>query len=83
MNIFISGYLIGGYPQYMHIWYTAQLVYFMPIRFFTYHRRGYHYFLADLCYFTNLLVFLSLWVFPGSKRLFTAAYCLAFGNNVS
>ncbi|GJN67241.1 F-box protein [Purpureocillium lilacinum] len=81
MNIFISGYLIGGFPQYFHIWYTAQLVYFMPIRFFTYHRRGYHYFLADLCYFVNVLLSLSIWIFPGSKRLFTSAYCLAFGNN--
>jgi len=81
MNIFISGFLIGGYPEYFHLWYTAQLLYFMPIRIFTYKRRGYHYFLADLCYFVNLLLMLSLWVFPGSKRLFTAVYCLAFGNN--
>ncbi|KAK8113091.1 hypothetical protein PG984_013617 [Apiospora sp. TS-2023a] len=81
MNIFISGYLIGGYPEYFHLWYTAQLLYFMPIRFFTYHRRGYHYFLADLCYFVNFLLLFSIWVFPSSKRLFTAAYCLAFGNN--
>lgn len=81
MNIFISGYLIGGYAQWFHIWYTAQLVYFMPIRFFTYHRRGYHYFLADLCYFVNLLLTLSIWVFPQSRRLFMAVYCLAFGNN--
>ncbi|CAJ2507967.1 Uu.00g091530.m01.CDS01 [Anthostomella pinea] len=81
MNIFISGYLIGAYPDGFHIWYTAQLVYFMPIRYYTYHSRGYHYFLADLCYFVNLLLFLSIWVFPSSKRLFIAAYCLAFGNN--
>ena len=81
MNIFISGYLIGGYPQYFHIWYTAQLVYFMPIRIFLYHRRGYHYFLVDLCYFVNLLLSMSLWAFPNSKRLFMAAYCLAYGNN--
>ncbi|KAH8174271.1 hypothetical protein LIA77_05690 [Sarocladium implicatum] len=81
MNIFISGYLIGAWPEYFHIWYTVQLFYFMPIRFLLYRRRGYHYFLADLCYFVNLLLTLSLWAFPGSKRLFTAAYCLAFGNN--
>lgn len=81
MNIFISGFLMGGYAEYFHLWYTAQLLYFMPIRFFTYHRRGYHYFLADLCYFSNLLLMLSLWIFPGSKRLFTASYCLSFGNN--
>ncbi|KAI2463980.1 hypothetical protein F4781DRAFT_94382 [Annulohypoxylon bovei var. microspora] len=81
MNIFISGYLIGAYPEYFHLWYGAQLAYFMPIRFYTYRRRGYHYFLADLCYFVNLLLSLSIWVFPSSKRLFIAAYCLAFGNN--
>ncbi|KAK4177485.1 hypothetical protein QBC36DRAFT_130437 [Triangularia setosa] len=81
MNIFVSGYLIGGWPEYMHWWYTIQILYFMPIRFYTYHKRGYHYFLADLCYFVNFLVLLSVWVFPKSKRLFTAVYCLAFGNN--
>ncbi|KAK3325749.1 hypothetical protein B0H66DRAFT_573549 [Apodospora peruviana] len=81
MNIFMSGYLIGGYPEYFHFWYTAQILYFMPIRFFTYHKRGYHYFLADLCYFVNFLLLLSIYVFPNSKRLFTSVYCLAFGNN--
>lgn len=81
MNIFLSGYLIGSYPEWFHVWYTAQLLYFMPIRMVTYHRRGMHYFLADLCYFVNFLLMLSMWVFPGSKRLFTATYCLAFGNN--
>ena len=81
MNIFISGYLMGAFPEYFHIWYSVQLLYFMPIRVYTYHRRGYHYFLVDLCYFVNLLVMLSIWVFPSSRRLFMAAYCLAHGNN--
>ncbi|POS79663.1 F-box protein [Diaporthe helianthi] len=81
LNIFISGYLIGAYPEYMHLWYSAQTLYFMPIRYYTYHKRGYHYFLADLCYFVNLLLMLSIWCFPGSKRLFVATFCLTFGNN--
>ncbi|KFY30150.1 hypothetical protein V494_08246 [Pseudogymnoascus sp. VKM F-4513 (FW-928)] len=81
LNILISGYLIGGRPEWFHIWYTLQLLYFMPIRFFTYKRRGLHYFLADLCYFVNFLCMLSIWVFPNSKRLFISTYCLAFGNN--
>lgn len=80
-NILISGYLIGGRPEWFHIWYTLQLLYFMSIRFFTYKRRGLHYFLADLCYFVNFLCMLSIWVFPNSKRLFISTYCLAFGNN--
>lgn len=81
LNIFITGYLIGAYPEKLHLWYSAQILYFMPIRFYTYHKRGYHYFLADLCYFTNFLLMGSLWLFPGSKRLFISAFCLAFGNN--
>ena len=81
LNVFISGYLIGLAPSHFYLWYTVQLAYFMPIRFFTYHSKGYHYFLADLCYFVNLLVFLSIWVAPKSKRLIISAFCLAYGNN--
>ncbi|KIW71435.1 hypothetical protein PV04_03604 [Phialophora macrospora] len=81
LNVFISGYLIGAAPQYFYWWYTIQLMYFMPIRAYTYHRKGYHYFLADLCYFVNLLDLLAIWAFPRSKRLLISAYCLAYGNN--
>jgi hypothetical protein len=81
LNILISGYLIGGYADKFHLWYTMQVLYFMPIRFYTYHKRGYHYFLADLCYFVNFLLLLSIWIFPNSKRFFMAVFCLAFGNN--
>ncbi|RMZ85997.1 hypothetical protein DV737_g89, partial [Chaetothyriales sp. CBS 132003] len=81
LNVFISGYLIGGLPEYFFIWFTVQLVYFMPIRLVTYHKRGMHYFLADLCYFVNALTLLSIWAFPQSKRLFMGSYCLSYGNN--
>lgn len=81
LNIFISGYLIGAVPEKFYWWFTAQFLYFMPIRYYTYHRKGYHYFLADLCYFVNALCILTIWVFPQSKRLFISSYCLAYGNN--
>ncbi|KAK3069948.1 hypothetical protein LTR53_011305 [Teratosphaeriaceae sp. CCFEE 6253] len=81
LNIFISAYMIGAWPEYFHYWYTAQLLYFMPIRWYQYHAIGFHYFLADLCYFVNLLLILSIWFFPQSKRLFISTYCLAMGNN--
>ncbi|KAK0803143.1 hypothetical protein LTS16_016115 [Friedmanniomyces endolithicus] len=81
LNIFISAYMIGAFPEYFHYWYTVQLLYFMPIRWYNYHKIGFHYFLADLCYFVNLLLILSIWFFPQSKRLFISTYCLAMGNN--
>jgi hypothetical protein len=81
MNVFVSGYLVGAHPEYFHYWYTVQLFYFMPIRLYTYKKKGYHYFLADLCYFVNFLTLLSIYAFPMSKRLLISTYCLAFGNN--
>jgi hypothetical protein len=81
LNIFISGLIIGGYPTHFHIWYTAQLLYYMPIRFYRYYERGWGYFLADLCYFVNFLTMLCIWVFPNSQRLFVGTYFLAYGNN--
>lgn len=81
LNIFISAYLIGAWPEWFHIWYTAQLCYFLPLRYYTYHQKGYHYFMADLCYFVNVLAMAMIWVFPQSRRLFVATYCLAYGNN--
>ena len=81
MNIFISGYLIGALPEYFYWWFTVQFCYFMPVRYYTYRNKGYHYFLADMCYFVNFLLMASIWVAPQSKRLFIATYCLANGNN--
>lgn len=43
LNIFISGYLIGAFPEWFHYWYTVQLAYYMPIRYYSYHKIGYHY----------------------------------------
>ena len=34
------------FREWMHIWYSIQLLYFMPIRYYTYQKAGYHYFLG-------------------------------------
>jgi hypothetical protein len=81
LNILISGYILGACPQFFHHYYTIQLLYLMPIRYYTYYHRGWNYFLADLCYFVNLLCMCAIWLFPRSKTLFIGTYCLAFGNN--
>lgn len=56
-NIFATALLLGMAPEKLPVWYTGQMIYYMPLRYFSYHRRGYHYFIADLCYWVNLLVF--------------------------
>jgi hypothetical protein len=55
-NIFATALLLGMAPEKLPIWYTGQMIYYMPLRYMSYHRRGYHYFIADLCYWVNLMV---------------------------
>lgn len=80
LNVFYGGYIIGYVPQYFHVFYSIQMAVLLPVRFVTYRYKQYQYFLADLCYFVNLLVLLYIWVFPNSKALFTSCYALTFGT---
>lgn len=80
LNVFYGGYIIGCIPEYFHVFYTAEMVFLMPIRFFTYRHKQYHYFLADLCYFVNVLSLLFIWAFPQSEALFISCYALTFGT---
>ncbi|KAK9331342.1 hypothetical protein V1520DRAFT_337980 [Lipomyces starkeyi] len=79
-NVFASGLLLGAHPEWFHVWYSVQMCYLMPIRIYSYRKRSYQYFLADLCYFVNILLLVWLWIFPGSRMLFLSTYCLAYGT---
>ncbi|KAF5101346.1 hypothetical protein DV451_002221 [Geotrichum candidum] len=80
LNVFYAGFLMGAYPEYFHLFYTIELMALLPIRFYTYKRKQYHYFLADLCYFVNLLNLLYIWLLPESAHLFISCYALSFGT---
>ncbi|ODV94069.1 hypothetical protein PACTADRAFT_50959 [Pachysolen tannophilus NRRL Y-2460] len=79
-NVFLTGIIIAKYPTYFHIYYSTLFCVLMPIRYLTYWKRGYGYFLADLCYYVNLLVMLFLWCFPNSKHLFVVCFAFTFGT---
>ncbi|CAN6652810.1 glycerophosphocholine acyltransferase 1 [Trichomonascus vanleenenianus] len=80
LNVFALGYIMGSKPEWFHCLYTVESCLLLPIRFYTYKRKDYHYFLADLCYFANILNLLFIWAFPGSVELFVSCYALAFGT---
>jgi hypothetical protein len=48
------------------------------VRYFIYKSKKWHYFLADLCYFLNVLLML-LFLFPNSRFLYSATFCLTNG----
>lgn len=75
-----AGYTIGKYPTYFPLFHTVLFCLLMPIRFYTYFKIGFQYYLADLCYYVNVLLLLFLWVFPNSKSLFISVFSLTMGT---
>ncbi|KAG8903145.1 hypothetical protein FRC00_000292, partial [Tulasnella sp. 408] len=51
MSILYTSLLIGIAPQWLHVLYTVQTLYFLPTRYYTYKKKAWHYFLFDLCYY--------------------------------
>jgi hypothetical protein len=75
--------LTVSFFRWVHIAYTLQALYLLPLRAYTYKKRAWHYFLFDLCYYSTILNFIYIWVFPSSPALFTACYCLSHGSLAS
>lgn len=69
--------------RWVHIAYSLQALYLLPLRAYNYKKRSWHYFLFDLCYYANIINFLFLWVFPSSAPLWVASYCLSHGSLAS
>lgn len=79
-TIFIFGYLIGNCPQYVHLVYSVLFAILMPIRLITYYKMNYGYYLADLCYYVNLLLILYIWVLPDSQMLYITCCSFSWGT---
>lgn len=75
-----AGFIIGKYPTYFPVFHTVLFCSLMPIRFYTYFKQSFQYYLADLCYYVNLLLMLYIWVFPQSKSLFISVFALTLGT---
>ncbi|KZT27057.1 hypothetical protein NEOLEDRAFT_1089923 [Neolentinus lepideus HHB14362 ss-1] len=82
-SLLISALLFGMAPEWIHISYTLQALYLLPMRAYKYKKRAWHYFLFDLCYYVTILNFIYIWLLPGSATLFTACYCLSHGSLAS
>lgn len=71
---------MGRFPEWFHVYYTILFFVLMPIRFYTYYKTKNHYFLADFCYFVNMLCLLFIWIFPYSYSLFQSCFAFTFGT---
>ncbi|KAI9206983.1 uncharacterized protein BJ171DRAFT_495372 [Polychytrium aggregatum] len=78
-NIWFTTMVLCRFPEWMPLYFTSISIILITLRWFMYKSRKWHYFIADLCYHVNFLTMLYLHVFPSSKFIFIAAFCLAHG----
>ncbi|KAG7887897.1 hypothetical protein KL936_003915 [Ogataea polymorpha] len=78
--IFFFGLVIGKHPEWFHVVYTVLFAVLMPIRFITYYKMNWNYYLADLCYFANGLLMVFLWALPSSKILYVTCLSFSYGT---
>lgn len=83
MTLLFTALMFGIAPEWIHVAYTAIGLYLLPLRFYQYKKRAWHYFLFDLCYYVTILNFIFIWFFPSSPGLFVACYSLSHGSLAS
>jgi len=83
MAVAISTLMFGVAPEWVHIAYTVGALSLIPLRWYTYKKKLWHYFLFDLCYYANIICLVYIWFFPASTFLFISSYCLAHGSLAS
>ncbi|KZT12897.1 uncharacterized protein LAESUDRAFT_638692 [Laetiporus sulphureus 93-53] len=83
MSLLFTSLMFGLAPEWIHIAYTLQAAYYLPMRVYLYKKRAWHYFLFDLCYYANILNLIYIWFLPSSSVLLIACYCLSHGSLAS
>src|SRR5262249_13013939 len=68
-NACITPWMLGKYPEWFPLFYTAQAALLIAMRFFIYKSKHWHYFVFDLCYYVNALTIIWL-LRPHSETLF-------------
>ncbi|GMM50520.1 glycerophosphocholine acyltransferase [Starmerella bacillaris] len=80
LNILFLGVVVAHLPHILHIVYTVELSFLLPVRFYTYSKKNYQYFMADLCYFVNFLLVSYIWIWPNWSQLWVACFAFSFGT---
>jgi len=74
-----SEFFLLKFPEWFWLWFLAVLPILFSVKYVTYKRLNWHYFLIDFCYFGNLSCFLQILLFPAQSVLSQINFCLANG----
>lgn len=79
----LSIFFVGKFPQYFYLWHTFRAVLLFVIRGARYYTIDYHSFLLDFCYYANAILVYWLFFDRENHSLFEALWGFAFGNLIA
>jgi len=77
--LMVTEYIMIAQPQSLWILYISLLFPLMILRFLTYHKNNFHYFMLDFCYYMQLWTLIVLFAFPKDISLFKVYFGLSNG----
>jgi len=77
--LLVNEYFLFVKTHYMWLWYLGVITPLLLLRYYTYRKSKYHYFLLDFCYFVNFLLIFYLLYYPNAALLFKIVYTLSTG----
>jgi hypothetical protein len=78
-NVILTTYLIGAFPQYVYLWQTPKMFFYIAKRFVAFKAAHEHYLLFDFCYFANGLSLAYCWFLYDSATAFQVLFLVANG----
>eukprot|EP01054_Gregarina_sp_Poly1_P002932 Gregarina_sp_Poly_1__2931@NODE_181_length_11831_cov_65_262326_g161_i0_p3_GENE_NODE_181_length_11831_cov_65_262326_g161_i0NODE_181_length_11831_cov_65_262326_g161_i0_p3_ORF_typecomplete_len428_score33_00DUF2838/PF10998_8/9_1e38DUF2838/PF10998_8/2_6e03_NODE_181_length_11831_cov_65_262326_g161_i01007411357 len=78
-NVVLAAFTFGREPSWIPALYSLDFAFLVALRVWIYRRKGWHYFTLDLCYYTNGLLLIYLFVMPESRFLLGGVIGLAHG----
>ncbi len=75
--IILTAYIIGGFPEKFYLLHVAKTTIYLLLRFYSFKKRKFHYYMCDYCYFVNMFSLYVSLIDPHNltlqKILFVAA----------
>eukprot|EP00301_Raphidiophrys_heterophryoidea_P023374 c7287_g1_i1.p1 GENE.c7287_g1_i1~~c7287_g1_i1.p1 ORF type:complete len:420 (-),score=73.92 c7287_g1_i1:11-1270(-) len=79
LNMMVSEFILLKAPEWFWLYYLAVMPALFCVKYVTYQRLRWQYFLIDFCYFGNLSCILQLLLFPPQSVLSQINFCISNG----
>jgi hypothetical protein len=77
--IILTAYIMGGFPEKFYLLHGAKIAVYLLLRFYSFKKRKFHYYMCDYCYFVNLFSLYVSFVDPHNLTLQKILFVTANG----